>query len=152
MVVYQLEWWSYTLKEIVGRIGRKFQGSRLNWKEGSDGDQDVMYQWRWEVSPEGAIIIRLYSAFYLYCQLTSTFLPVLRHHPPNYISTPNASLSWSGLLMHPFSSGWLFFLEYLDTENGGSKLLKNVICPLTQHYVPGEIKQRLLKCTIILEL
>jgi len=54
--------------------------------------------------------------------------------------------------MHPFSPGWLFYLECFNTEDGGSKLLKNVIFPLTQHYVPGESKQRLLKCTIILEL
>jgi len=53
--------------------------------------------------------------------------------------------------MQPFSPGWLFFLECWNTEYGSSKLLKNVICPLT-HYIPGETKQRLLKYTNILEL
>lgn len=109
MVVYQLEWRSYTVEGTVGRIGRKFQWSRLNWKEGSDGDQDVMQRWRWEISLEcsgamrnevrwqgnerslihmaleGAVIVRVYIAFFLSVLSAHINFPACSKTPPTQL-------------------------------------------------------------------
>lgn len=45
----------------------------------------------------GAVIIRLYIADFLYCQLTSTFLPVLRHHPPTHWVTILIRLTYASI-------------------------------------------------------